>query len=63
MIHTPESHDTKTWTNVLLKTTLTREQWQYLIAHDGGMYHMHRSGTAIKFERKEDAEWFILRWL
>ena len=63
MIHIPDSHNTKNWTNVLLKSPLTKQQWEWLLAHDGGMYHIHRSSTAVKFERREDAEWFMLRWL
>ena len=61
MIHIPDSHNTKDWTNVVLKTALSKEQWEWLLAHQGGMYHIHRSGTAIKFERRADAEWFILK--
>jgi hypothetical protein len=61
MIHTPDAHNTKDWVNVLLKLPLLKEQWEWLLMHEGGMYHIHRSGTAIKFERKTDAEWFILR--
>ncbi len=59
MIHIPDSHNTKDWVNVVLKTTLTKQHWEWLIAHPGGFYHIHRSGTAIKFERQADAEWFI----
>ena len=62
MIHTPDSHDTKNWTNVLLKAPLSKEQWEWMVQHHGGMYHIHRSSTAIKFERTQDAELFILRW-
>jgi hypothetical protein len=61
MIYTSDSYDTKNWTNVLLKTPLSKEQWAWLTQHQGGMFHIHRSGTAIKFERPEDAEWFILK--
>jgi hypothetical protein len=61
MIHTPDAHNTKDWVNVLLKTPLSKEQWEWLLMQEGGMYHIHRSGTAIKFERKADAEWFILK--
>jgi len=64
MIHTPDSHNTKDWTNVLLTRPLNNDQWEWLRAHDSkGMYHIHRSSTAVKFERKQDAEWFMLRWL
>jgi hypothetical protein len=56
---------TKNYTNVLLDIfkPLTKEQWRWLQNHDGGYYYIHRNGTAVKFERKEDAEWFVLRWL
>ena len=63
MIHTPDAHNTKLWVNVLLKSPLNKDQWEWLLAHDSrGMYHIHRSSTAIKFELKQDAELFILRW-
>jgi len=61
MIYTTDSYNTKDWTNILLKKPLTEEQWVWMRTHEGGMFHVHRSGTAIKFERKADAEWFILK--
>lgn len=63
MIHTPDAHNTKDWTNVQLKQPLTKQQWEWMLQRTGGMYHVHRSQTAIKFERHEDAEWFILKCL
>lgn len=62
MKYTSDSHQTKNWTNVLLKTPVSQEQWDWLQSNRGGFFHIHRSGTAIKFERAEDAELFILRW-
>ena len=62
MIYTPDAYNTKDWTNVILKKPLFSEQWQWLQAHKGGMYHIHRSNTAIKFENKEDAALFALKW-
>ena len=61
MRYTSDSYNTKDWTNILLKKPLTEDQWQWLQTHDGGFFHIHRSGTAVKFERKADAEWFLLR--
>ena len=54
---------TKYWTNVLLKKRLTDEEYQWLLSHVGGQFHVHRLATAIKFENKQDAEWFMLRFL
>lgn len=58
---------TRNYTNVIVsqdwRKALSAEQVAWLKAHEGGMYHIHRNSTAIKFERKEDAEWFMLRWL
>lgn len=58
---------TSNYTNVIVdpdwKKSMTHEQFAWLKEHKGGMYHIHRNATAVKFERKEDAEWFILRWL
>jgi hypothetical protein len=58
---------TSNYTNVIVSQSwhkaLSDEQIAWLVEHEGGMYHIHRSGTAVKFERKEDAEWFVLRWL
>jgi len=62
MIYTSDAHNTKDWTNILLKTPLSQEQWAWLTGREGGFFHIHRSGTAIKFERAEDAEWFLLKW-
>ena len=61
MIYTSDSYNTKHWTNVQLKKPITEEQYDWLRNQAGGMFHIHRSGTAVKFERKEDAEWFLLR--
>lgn len=61
MIYISDSYNTKDWTNVLLKSPVSQEQWDWLRGHEGGMFHIHRSGTAVKFERKEDAEWFLLK--
>lgn len=56
---------TKDWTNVFLgwNKKIPGEALDWVREHDGGMYHLHASGSAIKFERKQDAEWFMLRWL
>jgi hypothetical protein len=58
---------TSNYTNVIVsqdwRSAMKADQVAWLKNHQGGMYHIHRSGTAIKFERKEDAEWFILRFL
>jgi hypothetical protein len=58
---------TSQYTNVIVnpawREPITDEQAAWLKAHPGGQYHIHRSGTAIKFERQEDAHWFIMRWL
>lgn len=57
---------TSTWTNVLSEEykPFSSEALNWLRTHESkGMYHLHRSGTAVKFELKEDAEWFILRFL
>lgn len=61
MKYTTDSYNTKDWVNILLKKPLTEEQWAWMRTHEGGFFHVHRSGTAVKFERKEDAEWFLLR--
>jgi hypothetical protein len=64
MIYIPDSHNTKDWTNVLLKSPLNKDQWEWLRAHHSrGMYHIHRSSTAVKFELEVDAELFILTCL
>jgi hypothetical protein len=56
-------HTTK-WTNVLLDRNrpATREEIHWLNLRDGGKYHIHRSGTAITFERNEDAMMFVLKF-
>ena len=61
MIYIPDSYNTKDWTNVVLEKPTTEDQYNLLQSQQGGMFHIHRAGTAIKFERKEDAEWFLLR--
>lgn len=38
------------------------EQIEWLRGHVGGGYHIHNSQHAVKFERRQDAEWFVLRW-
>jgi hypothetical protein len=61
------SQYTKDYTNVIVDPSwyepITGDHVLWLKNHQGGMYHIHRNGTAVKFERKEDAEWFILRWM
>jgi hypothetical protein len=58
---------TSKWTNVILdpawREPITGQQVAWLKAHPGGAYHIHRSGTAVRFERQQDAHWFIMRWL
>lgn len=58
---------TRDYTNVIVdpawREPINGEHVVWLKAHEGGYYHIHRNGTAIKFERKEDAEWFMLRFL
>ena len=54
---------TSEWTNVRLLKPITQEQVEWISNHEGGMYHIHNSAYAIKFEREQDAEWFALRWL
>ena len=56
---------TKNWTNVFVgwNTRIPLEAIDWVLAQEGGEVHIHASGHAIKFERKQDAEWFILRWL
>lgn len=58
---------TSKYTNVIVgsdwRRGITDEQIEWLVAHEGGYYHIHRSGTAVKFEHEEDATLFILRWL
>jgi hypothetical protein len=57
---------TKDWTNILSERhkPFSSEALAWLREHKSkGMYHLHRSGTAVKFELKQDAEWFILRFL
>jgi hypothetical protein len=58
---------TSNYTNVIVsrdwRKAMSADQVAWLKNHKGGMYHIHRNGTAIQFERKEDAEWFILRFL
>lgn len=58
---------TNNYTNVIVNPnwhkSMSIEQINWLKNHQGGMYHLHRNGTAVKFERKQDAEWFILRFL
>jgi hypothetical protein len=55
---------TKDWTNVFLgwRNPILGEALDWIREQPGGMYHVHASGSAIKFERKEDAEWFVLKW-
>jgi hypothetical protein len=58
---------TSNWTNVIVdpawRQPIVGEHVAWLKNHQGGHYHIHRNGTAVKFERKQDAEWFILRFL
>jgi hypothetical protein len=57
---------TSKWTNILSEEykPFSGEAIDWLRTHESkGRYHLHRSGTAVKFELKEDAEWFILRFL
>lgn len=67
MRYQPYPQYTSKWTNVIVdpnwRKAMTDEHTNWLKAHEGGQYHIHRNSTAVKFERKEDAEWFILRWL
>jgi hypothetical protein len=56
------SQYTSKWTNIPV-SKVEHRQLLWLTAHKGGQYHIHESGTRIKFERTQDAEWFILRWL
>lgn len=63
MTYEPNSERTRAWTNVLLNEVVGFKRYRWLESHAGGRYHIHRSSTAIKFERAQDAEWFIMRWL
>lgn len=58
---------TRDYTNVIVdpawREPINSNHVAWLKAHEGGYYHIHRNGTAVKFERKQDAEWFILRFL
>ena len=58
---------TKYWTNILnvgLYKPFPGEALDWLREHKSdGMYHLHHSGTAVKFELKQDAEWFVLKFL
>jgi hypothetical protein len=51
------------WINIRLNESLTDEQYTWLCQHDGGEFYIHNFQHAVKFERSEDAEWFVLRWL
>lgn len=63
MIYISDSYNTKDWTNLVLQSPLLQDHWDWLKATQGGFFHVHRAGTAIKFELKEDAEKFRLQWL
>lgn len=57
---------TSKWTNILSEEykPFSGEAIDWLRKYQGkGMYHLHRSGTAVKFEHKEDAAMFILKWM
>ena len=57
---------TSGWTNILSEKyrSFSVEALEWLRKYQGkGRYHIHRSGTAVKFEYEEDAAMFILRWL
>jgi hypothetical protein len=62
MKSTKYSQYTSKWTNLLLDRLLTKEQFDWLINHEGGQYYVDFTQRAIKFERKQDYEWFLLRW-
>ena len=42
---------------------MLQEHWDWLKATQGGFFHVHRSGTEVKFENKADAELFRAKWL
>lgn len=56
---------TRNWTNILGEwyTPFSGEALDWLREYDGkGMYHLHRSGSAVKFENEEDAAMFVLKF-
>ena len=56
---------TSNWINIFLgwNKKISGEALDWVREQEGGMYHLHGSGSAIKFEREEDAALFILKWL
>ena len=62
MNYISDSYNTKDWTNVVLKAPMLQEHWDWLKATQGGFFHVHRSGTEVKFENKADAELFREKW-
>jgi hypothetical protein len=62
MTYQPYAEHTTGWINVKLKGPLTGNHMVWLYGHDGGMFHIHNFQNCIKFEREQDAEWFLLRW-
>lgn len=57
---------TSQWTNFLSEKyePFSGEAIDWLREYQGkGRYHLHRSGTAVKFEHEEDAAIFALKFL
>lgn len=61
MIYQPYVQYTKGWTKVRERGGIPNERMTWIQNHEGGMYYYGFDG--LKFERKEDAEWYMLRWL
>lgn len=62
MRYEPYPQYTSKWVNVCMDKTLTSDQIEWILVQPGGRFHIHNSQHAIKFERSQDAAWFLLRW-